>query len=1041
MADRWLHCPTCQEFVRIDESKDLKKMFCGGCGRLFSQADVLPAEGWVYAQNRQKIGPVTIEHLQQRASAGQLQPTDMVLQPGKARWVAASTFNGMFPKGAPAMPAAARPTPAAPTSAPPSTPQAPAKPIAVAPIFVDPIVATPVVAKPTPVQPILVEPIVVEPLPPAAVAKSTIKAVPVEPIVIEPFDVAPAKATVKTTPVEPIVVEPFDVPSAKTTVTPVMVEPIVEASPTPATPPPASRPPLVTPTPPPAAPPLQTAPAPTSAVANPPPVSTPAPAPPTVLSPPAPAAAAPTVVSPVVSATPTIPGAAAAPAPATTEAPPTPPAMESPKPALVQPILVEPEPFVPAAPTTTFPVTPVAVDPIPVEPEAPFVPSSEAPPAVEPMSAQAPDWTVPLSPPAPVRVEVTAPAIVESTPAVEQTAPPAPPAPPRELGWFFVRYGQKLGPVTLPELQEMVAEGQLWPTDMVMKEDRNDWQPANSMAGLFPDEKAEAAEEPAAKPPVAATAAPAPASAQPVAPPAPPPSWPTVPGYELSAELHRGDCWVIYKAEHVTLKKTMALKLLDPDRDLSADDMIRVRKGADASARLRHPGIVQVEAVGEVEGRPYLALEYVEAPRLSEQFVGLPWQAASAARLVQLLAEAIDYAHERGLVHGHLQPDQVLLAPASAAGQPKITGFGVAERFDAKSRDLQALNYTAPEQTARQSGDHERRADVYALGMLLYELLTGQVPFRSATSAETIELIKSLEPVPPCRLQPSVPIDLDTICLKCLQKHPDMRYETAGALAEDLRRFLAGERVRARPMVLLVRGVGWLRQNPRETAIAALGLLFLVMVLARNLGSSSSKELAEARQQAEHNAKAALEARNALDDASAALAKQTSARKQQDAELENYHKVLGAMVEQLRQAPDPELAYTVLWMSVIDARNPAGADQVLDAAEKLLAQHPKMPPRFLVLRGAALYRAGRFDAAFRALNEALLTQPEPPAAAWLFLAMTEQRLRHPDEARHWLDKAKRWFDERLSDPPGAGLHRLEFTVLRQEAENLILGTN
>lgn len=1027
MADRWLHCPICQDFTRVDEAKDLKKTFCSGCGRLFTQADVVPREGWTYAQNRQKIGPLSLDQLQQRAATGQLQPTDMVLEPGKTRWVAASTLAGLLPKA-----------PATVSKAPRSaTPVPPAKhAVAVEPVFVDPVVISMVPAKP--VQPILVEPVAVEPVPPAAVivakTPATMKAVAVEPILVEPADLFPPKSTAKA--VEPILVDPvgFSPPTTPAKpVKPILVEPIFEdprqtmsmtpaasASPVPAPIVPAP----VTPTPvvnvsQPVAPKPSAAPAPPVTPPLPP---SPAPAPSVVPAVPPPAAAPVPVAS--SSPSPPPPGVAAPSIPTSEPVVPAPP-----QPTVFEPIFVEPEVLLssPTPPVTSFSVTPVAVEPILVEPELPPMARPE-------VTISAPP--IPIAPSVEVDVSMSTP--VPPPPVVELPAPP-PPKPPRDLGWFYVRYGQKLGPATLKELHEMVTAGQLWPTDMVMKEETEDWQPAGNVPGLFAAEAKTA--QPTAAAPTVVPAAPT-ASATPQAE-----SWPTVPGYEIHAEVHRGERWVIYKAQHLQLKKILALKMLRPDREFTADELVRIRKGADASARLRHPGIVPVEAVGEIEGRPYLALKFIEGKRLDERLIGLPQPARSAARLVQLLAEAVDYAHERGVVHGDLRPAQVLLAESPDAarvsdhGQPKITGFGTGGSLDRATARTDSFSYVAPEQVAAHAENSGRSAEVYSLGMILYELLTGLTPFRGATVDAALDLVATLEPVPPRRLQPSVPLDLDTICQKCLQKHPDLRYASAGALAEDLRRFLAGERISARPLLLLVRGVNWARQHPRDAAVAALVLLLFAMILGRNISASRQSALAlnDVRERAASEAKALDEARKALEESTGALATQSNQRQKAEADLENYRKVCAAMVEQLRQAPDQELTYTVLWTCVLDARSGADPAQTLEAAEKLVAANPKCPPRFLVLRGAALYRAGRFDDALQRLNEALLAQPEPPAPAWLFLAMTHHRLNHADDARFFLDKATKWIDEKASTAPSTGLTYLELDLLRREAEGVIRG--
>jgi serine/threonine-protein kinase len=278
---------------------------------------------------------------------------------------------------------------------------------------------------------------------------------------------------------------------------------------------------------------------------------------------------------------------------------------------------------------------------------------------------------------------------------------------------------------------------------------------------------------------------------------------PRVPGYEVLDVLGRGGMGVVYRARHLALKRVVALKMIRGGAD--PGERARFRTEAEAVARLQHPNIVQVFDVGEYDGLPYLALEYVEGGPLDRRLAGKPQPPREAARLVETLAGAVHLAHSRNVVHRDLKPANVLLA---ADGTPKVTDFGLAKHLDADAGQTQAghimgtPSYMAPEQAGGNSKEVGPAADVYALGAILYECLTGRPPFKGATVAETLEQVRTREPVSPRQLSPKVPRDLETLCLKCLRKEPERRYSSARELADDLGRFRRGEPVLAQPPTL-----------------------------------------------------------------------------------------------------------------------------------------------------------------------------------------------------------------------------------------------
>jgi serine/threonine protein kinase len=299
---------------------------------------------------------------------------------------------------------------------------------------------------------------------------------------------------------------------------------------------------------------------------------------------------------------------------------------------------------------------------------------------------------------------------------------------------------------------------------------------------------------------------------------------PAVPGYDILAELGRGGMGVVYKARQLALGRLVALKLIRDPALAGPAERARFRIETQAAARMRHPHIIEVYEAGEHDGRPFFAMELVEGGSLENHLTGKPQTASDAASLVRTLAEAVEHAHSQNVIHRDLKPANVLLAPA-----PKITDFGLAKRLDSESTALTqegavlgTASYMAPEQAAGHAHDVGPQADVYALGAILYECLTGQPPFQAESWAKVIEQVIHDEPIPPTRRQPDVPIALEAVCLKCLQKDPAGRYATAGALAEELGRFLTGVAVAAVPLTPVER---FARLLAREgyTIIAEIG--------------------------------------------------------------------------------------------------------------------------------------------------------------------------------------------------------------------------
>jgi tetratricopeptide (TPR) repeat protein len=311
----------------------------------------------------------------------------------------------------------------------------------------------------------------------------------------------------------------------------------------------------------------------------------------------------------------------------------------------------------------------------------------------------------------------------------------------------------------------------------------------------------------------------------------PVPGQPTIPGYEILEVLGRGGMGVVYKARHTALRRLVALKMGLSGDLAGQEELARFRTEAEALARLKHPNIVVVYEVAEYQGRPYLSMEFVEGGTLQARLRDSLPEPRVAATLLETLARAMHAAHGCHIVHRDLKPANVLL---TADGTPKITDFGLAKRLDVDVGRthtyaiMGTASYMAPEQAAGGAASVTPLADVYALGAILYACLTGRPPFKAATLLDTLEQVRCQEPVPPNRFQPGVPRDLETICLKCLQKDKLKRYATSEALADDLRRFLNAEPICARPAGMWERGLKWARRRPATAA--------LVGVLAVALG-------------------------------------------------------------------------------------------------------------------------------------------------------------------------------------------------------------
>ena len=331
--------------------------------------------------------------------------------------------------------------------------------------------------------------------------------------------------------------------------------------------------------------------------------------------------------------------------------------------------------------------------------------------------------------------------------------------------------------------------------------------------------------------------------------------------YEIRGELGSGAMGVVYKARQISLNRTVALKMIRAGALAGEEELRRFQNEAEAVARLDHPHIVPIYEVGEHDGKRYFSMKLIGGPCLSRTLSSYTANPQNAAKLMVTIAEAVHHAHQRGILHRDLKPSNILL---DEQGQPHVSDFGLAKQVEGdgslteSGAVLGTPAYMAPEQAAGSKRLVTTLSDVYGLGAVLYALLTGKPPFGGDSVMETLDQVRQQPPVPPSRLNPKVPRDLEIICLKCLEKDPQRRYPSAQALAAELRRFLGGEPIQARPVSAFEKGWRWCRRRP---VIAGLTAALVVAVLGGLIGTSLGLLAAlDARQDALNREQDALKA-------------------------------------------------------------------------------------------------------------------------------------------------------------------------------------
>jgi tRNA A-37 threonylcarbamoyl transferase component Bud32 len=302
--------------------------------------------------------------------------------------------------------------------------------------------------------------------------------------------------------------------------------------------------------------------------------------------------------------------------------------------------------------------------------------------------------------------------------------------------------------------------------------------------------------------------------------------------YELLSEVARGGMGVVYKARQLRLNRTVAIKMILTGQLASGEEVRRFFCEAEAAAAMQHPHIVAIHEVGEHEGQHFFSMDFVEGQNLAEMIRESPLSAERAARYVQAIGLAIQYAHEQGKLHRDLKPSNIIIDPQN---QVRVTDFGLARSIECSSeltgtgQVLGTPSYMPPEQAAGRSGAIGPASDVYSLGAILYELLTGRPPFRAENALDTLMQVLEADPAPPKLLNPTIPDDLQTICLKCLEKDPRLRYTTARHLADDLGRYLAGEPISATTVNILGRMTRALARSANDEELHAWGLSLILI--------------------------------------------------------------------------------------------------------------------------------------------------------------------------------------------------------------------
>ena len=470
--------------------------------------------------------------------------------------------------------------------------------------------------------------------------------------------------------------------------------------------------------------------------------------------------------------------------------------------------------------------------------------------------------------------------------------------------------------------------------------------------------------------------------------------------FDLVEEVGSGGFGAVWRAHDRELGRTVAVKLAYRDRvsAIEAEDLFHEAR---ATAKLNHPGIVRVLEVGREDGRAYIVTEYVDGPNLDDWLAIHPVGPREAARLCIKIAEALEYAHQAGIVHRDLKPSNILVG---SNGDPYLVDFGLAKREPTEAsisldgRVLGTPAYMAPEQARGESHDTDHRADVYSLGVILFELLTGDRPFRGNLRSLLHQVMEHDAPSPRT-LNSSVPRELDSICLKCLQKDRRMRYDSAGDLADDLQRFLDARPIQARPVTAATRAWRWCRRNPLLTT-----MIVLLVGLLLTLGVVGPLVAIQQRALARKHAEERDRAERAQEQATQIY---QTAEKSYRRAIELLETTVAALPDNLEQRRElAEIGNDLAWVLVISPNLNPEAKSNARALARLAVQQMPEEPMYRETLGISLCRLGDWQEAIELLEESNEPDNRPPSqVAALFLAMAHMQLGNASEARKWYDLA------------------------------------